>query len=295
MTTVYEEVTTNIVSMLESGDVAPWRKDWTGEALSLPHNAVTNHEYQGINIWNLTMVGWAKGFGSNQWATYKQWQSAGGQVRKGEKSTTAVFFKPLMRTDDSGEEYQINIARSFHVFNKDQVDIDMPSEEPQKLNRDDLELHGSSLEMVNSLSVRLSQGQPAYNRVLDSISMPKPETFTSMNAYFATMAHECSHATGHDKRLNRVFGKRFGDDAYAMEELVAELSAAYLCAKFGVPYELEQHASYLNSWIRKLKEDSKAIFNVAAASQRAADYISDSVSSFRLEQDQESELGRLIA
>jgi len=295
MSNVYEQVTDSIVSMLEQGDVPPWRKDWTGEPLSLPYNGVTNHQYQGVNIWNLMLTGLAKGYGSNQWATYKQWSSVGGQVRKGERSSVAVFFKPLVKTDDSGEEYQINIARAFHVFNKDQVEIDMPVEAPEKPCKVDIEVYGQSLELANSLSLRVSEGQPAYNSLLDTVYMPLSEMFTTPEAYFSTMAHECSHATGHKSRLDRTFGKRFGDDEYAMEELTAELSAAYICAKYGIAYDLQQHASYLDAWIKRLKTDTKAIFNVAAASQRAADYISDSVKSFRLINEQESELGRLIA
>ena len=292
---VYEQVTDNIVSMLEQGDVPPWRKEWSGEALAIPHNGVTGHQYQGVNVWNLMMTGWAKQYTSSQWATYKQWSDKGGQVRKGEKSTVAVFFKPLDKIDDSGNEYKLHIARAFHVFNKDQVNIDTPSEKPQILTRDEVELAGLSLQLANSLAVNVSEGAPCYIPSLDSINMPRFSSFTNGGAYFSTMAHECSHATGHSSRLDRKFGKRFGDDAYAMEELVAELSAAYICAKYGIGYDIEQHASYLSSWLKRLKEDNKAIFTVAAAAQRAADHISDSVESFRLEQQQESELGRLMA
>jgi len=295
MTTVYEQVTDNIVSMLEVGNIPPWHKSWLGEAISLPHNGVTKREYQGVNIWNLTLTGWAKGYMSNQWATYKQWKDVGGQVKKGEKSTTAVFFKPLDKVDDEGNGYKIHIARAFHVFNRDQVDIESEPETAQEADTDTLQMAGMSLEMVNAIAVRLSEGAPSYSPLLDRINMPKFSSFSSGEAYFSTMAHECSHATGHTSRLCRNFGKRFGDDAYAMEELVAELSAAYLCAKFGIGYQIEQHASYLGHWIKVLKEDSKAIFNVSAAAQRAADYISDRVESNRLIQEQESELGRLIA
>ena len=295
MSTIYEQVTNNIVSMLEAGDVPPWRKEWTGDPIDLPYNGVTKHQYRGVNIWNLVMMGWAKGFGSNQWATYKQWSSEGGQVKKGEKGSTAVFFKPIIKSDDSGREYQIHIARSFTVFNRDQVDIESEPETVCMEPRDTIELQGISHEMVNSLSVKLSEGQPAYSPMIDTIKMPSITKFTDPESYFSTMAHECSHATGHEKRLNRVFGKRFGDDAYAMEELTAELSAAYLCASKGIAYDLQQHASYLDTWIKRLKVDNKAIFNVAAAAQRAADYISESVSNQRLISEQESDLGRLIA
>ena len=292
---VYEQVTDNIVSMLEQGDVPPWRKEWSGEALSIPHNGVTGHQYQGVNVWNLMMTGWAKQYTSSQWATYKQWSDKGGQVRKGEKSTVAVYFKPLDKIDDSGNEYKLHIARAFHVFNKDQVNIDTPSEKPQILTRDEVELAGLSLQLANSLAVNVSEGAPCYIPSLDSINMPRFSSFTNGGAYFSTMAHECSHATGHSSRLDRKFGKRFGDDAYAMEELVAELSAAYICAKYGIGYDIEQHASYLSSWLKRLKQDSKAIFTVAAAAQRAADHISDSVESFREERQQISELGELIS
>lgn len=291
---VYEQVTENIVSMLEKGSVPPWRKEWNGTSIDMPHNAVTGHEYRGINIWNLLIKGWAKGYTTNQWATYKQWKDKGGQVLKGEKSTVAVFFKPLTKVDDAGNEYALHIARAFHVFNADQVDIDIPTEKPRELDRDEIELAGISMQLVNSLNVSFGKGQPSYSSSLDMVRMPEFSSFSNGGAYFSTMAHECSHATGHSSRLNRKFGKRFGDDAYAMEELVAELSAAYICAKYGIGYDIEQHASYLQSWLKKLREDNKAIFTVAAAAQRAADHISDSVKSFREEVKQTSELGRLL-
>lgn len=290
---VYEQVTDNIVAMMEQGDVPPWRKDWTGGSIQIPHNGVTKHIYQGINVWNLTLMGMFKGYSSNEWATYKQWQSAGGQVRKGERSTVAVFFKPITKIDDSGEENSFNVARSFSVFNRDQVDgLEAPV---TPSNERCIENEGLVLEMPNALNIAVKEGQPSYSPTLDIIRMPKAETFTSLEGYYATMAHECSHATGHESRLNRNFGKRFGDDEYAMEELVAELSAAYLCAKEGIPYELEQHASYLSNWIARLKKDPRAIFNVAAAAQRAADHVSESLAAYRLINEQESELGRLMA
>lgn len=291
---VYEQVTDNIVAMMEQGDVPPWRKDWTGGSIQIPHNGVTKHIYQGINVWNLTLTGMCKGYSSNEWATYKQWQSAGGQVRKGERSTVAVFFKPITKIDDSGEETSFNVARSFSVFNRDQVD-GLPEAPVTPSDEGCIENEGLVMEMPNAMGVAVREGQPSYSPTLDTIEMPKPGSFTSLEGYYATMAHECSHATGHESRLNRNFGKRFGDDEYAMEELVAELSAAYLCAKAGIPYDLQQHASYLTAWINRLKQDPRAIFNVAAAAQRAADHVSESLAAYRLINEQESELGRLMA
>jgi len=295
-TSAYQKVTDNIVSILEEDKLPPWNKEWTGEPLSLPYNSVTRHEYQGINIWNLLLTGWAKNYDSNQWATYKQWNIAGGKVKKGERSTTGIFFKPIFRTDDSGEEHIVKFVKAFSLFNRNQVEIDNELVNPshEKLPIDDVYLTGSAAEMASSLGVKIVPGSPAYSPSMDKIHMPEIDSFTTAEAYFATMAHECSHATGHNTRLKRDLTKRFGSNEYAMEELIAELSAAYLCSKYNVGYAIEQHASYLKSWIKVLKEDNKAIFHVAAASQRAADYVQDSVSSMRLEVEQESELGQLM-
>lgn len=284
MTNVHETITNEIVALLEQG-TKPWQKEWDSP-ISMPFNVVSDNTYNGINIISLWVSQMVNGYESNCWGTYKQWKSFGAQVMKGQKGTAACYFKPMVRTGDDGEDYSFNIARHFTLFNAEQVEgYDEPKPEIRNPNPN------VSTELHRILGVTLDAGPPSYNPLTDTIKMYKPERFNSDASYMATYFHECTHSTAHKSRLDRQLGKRFGDDAYAFEELIAELGAAFLCADKGIPFNLEHHASYIDHWVKRCKEDKRAIFNAAAAAQKAKEFIDMEI---KLHQ-QESELGRLIA
>jgi antirestriction protein ArdC len=281
---IYAQVTAKIVADLENG-VRSWNQPWTnrggGEVLiPIRHNGVS---YRGVNVLLLWIEAMRKGFSSPKWMTYNQAQTLGGQVRKGERGSMVVFTKPLevTRTDEAGAEVEKNIRllRRYTVFNTEQIE-NLPAEfypQPEAPHPLDERIEAAD-SFVNATGAVLNHGgdRAFFAPSRDIIQMPPFERFTGKEAYYATLLHELTHWTGHESRLKREFGKRFGDRIYANEELVAELGAAFLCASLGITPEIRQdHAAYIGDWLAILKEDNRAIFRAAAHAQRAADFLNE--------------------
>ena len=272
-----ETITAAIVERLEAG-TRPWVQPWTGASVSRPLRACGT-PYQGINVLWLWMAAEAAGHSSPFWMTYRQSQLLGGQVRKGERGTVAIFYRAYQTEeaddgDEAADRRTRRVLKSFTVFNACQID-GLPSRffpEPQPLpppTERDHALDGFFAAVP--ARIRHSGDEAFYSPVMDQITMPEPGLFRDLDHYLATLAHELSHWTGHDSRLARQMGGRFGSEAYAMEELVAELSSAILGAELGLPVDhLDDHASYLASWLKVLKGDSRAILTVAAKAEAAA-------------------------
>jgi antirestriction protein ArdC len=272
-----ETITAAIVARLEAG-TRPWVQPWTGASVSRPLRACGT-PYQGINVLWLWMAAEAAGHSSPYWMTYRQSQLLRAQVRKGERGTVAIFYRAYRaenadeRDEDSGPRSR-RVLKSFTVFNACQIDglpdrfFPEPRPLPPRTERD--RLLEAFFEAVPA-TVRHRGAEAFYSPVLDQIMMPEPGLFRDLDHYRATLAHELSHWTGHDSRLARQMSGRFGSEAYAMEELVAELSSAILGAELGLPVEhLDHHASYLASWLKVLKADNRAILTVAAKAEEAA-------------------------
>jgi antirestriction protein ArdC len=272
-----ETITAAIVERLEAG-TRPWVQPWTGASVSRPLRACGT-PYQGINVLWLWMAGEAAGHSSPFWMTYRQSQLLGGQVRKGARGTVAIFYRAYQTEeaddgDEAADRRTQRVLKSFTVFNACQVD-GLPNRffpEPKPLpppTKRDQTLDG----FFASVPARIRHwgAEAFYSPTLDQITMPEPGLFRDLDHYRATLAHELSHWTGHDSRLARHMAGRFGSEAYAMEELVAELSSAILGAELGLPVDhLDHHASYLASWLKVLKADSRAILTVAAKAEEAA-------------------------
>ena len=268
---MYNTITNSIIEKLEAG-TAPWVKPWSAIPAGADRNVVTNKPYNGINRLVLGMSGRS----TSLWATYNQWKAMGVQVQKGEKSTSIVFFKPVTstKTNASGETETSGYAlmKSFAVFNADQTDYDipltdvMPSFEPSALCDTRIQLTGAIIHHGGNSA--------HFTPLTDSITLPRPDAFTSSDAYYATAFHELTHWTGVKARLDRDLNGRFGNEAYAFEELVAELGSAFLCADHGIHGQL-QHADYIGNWLKVLKSDNKAIFKASALAQKATDYINN--------------------
>jgi len=268
MTNQYQAITDTIIKALESGS-APWVKPWNATTSGLDRNVVTDRQYNGINRLLLGMQGRT----SPLWATYNQWQSIGAQVQKGEKSTTIVLFKPVSkeRTNSDGETEVSSFAmmKSFAVFNADQTDYQAPSIELGEFNS----IAQCEERMIKTGAIINHGGDSAfYHPSTDSIRLPIPSDFESEASYYATAFHELAHWTGAKHRLDRTFGARFGDSQYALEELVAELTSAFLCADHHIDGKL-QHTNYIASWLKALKDDNQAIFKASALAQKASDYL----------------------
>jgi antirestriction protein ArdC len=272
-----ETITAAIVERLEAG-TRPWVQPWTGASVSRPLRACGT-PYQGINVLWLWMAAEAAGHSSPFWTTYRQSQLLGGQVRKGERGTVAIFYRayqaeePDESDDDAGPRTR-RVLKSFTVFNACQIEglpsrfFPQPRSLPPATERD----HAlDSFFAAMPARIRHWGAEAFYSPILDQITMPEPALFRDLDHYRATLAHELSHWTGHDSRLARQMGGRFGSEVYAMEELVAELSSAMLGAELGLPVDhLDHHASYLASWLKVLKADSRAILTVAAKAEEAA-------------------------
>ncbi len=278
-----KEVTDTIIKALEAG-TAPWVKPWTAANSGLPMKQDTGQAYRGINILLLTLAGMS--FGSNEWYTFKQAQTRGGNVRKGEKGTMVVFWKMLKRTEEdefTGEEKEklIPMLRQFTVFNRDQIDG-----LPEIVIEDvpDFERHEEAEMTISNSGADITYGQnrAAYSPTMDCIHMPEREAFENPECFYSTSFHELAHWTGSKSRLDRDLKGSFGGESYAFEELVAEIGSAFLCAEHRIDGAL-QHPSYIAHWIKGLKEDQNAIFRAAKLAQAAADLINEGEEALKLQ------------
>lgn len=274
-TNVYEAVTAKIVSVLEAGlakGCLTWRGQ--GEPGRIPYNLKTGRPYSGSNVLSLWISADERRFTSPAWLTFKQALDMGGNVRKGEKATLGIYhdsYEKKGETEDGTEESKrVRFAKAFYLFNADQVEgigQDRPATEWDPLERAE--------ETVASSGANVSEGgtRAFFSPLRDEIRLPDRHRFDRPEDFYAVAFHELTHWTGHKSRLARDFGKRFGTEEYAMEELVAELGAAFLCAETGVDGKAEFHANYVESWLRVLRNDKRAIVTAASAACKAAEFV----------------------
>jgi antirestriction protein ArdC len=256
----------------------PWH--CSGRFASSPINATSRKPYRGINTVCLWAAAEAKGYESGAWATYAQWQEHGGQVRKGEKATTVVFWKfangkPENQDGEDGQfvTSKLLFCRAYSVFNQAQVDYYTPDAEPE---RPLLERIEQTEKWFRSIGATVEHGgnRAYYSPTSDHIQMPPFAAFEENVSYYSTLGHEHVHWTARPERCDRQLGKRFGNSQYAAEELIAELGAAFVCAHLGLSTEPRaDHAEYIQSWLRILNADKRAIFTAASKAQQAADYL----------------------
>jgi antirestriction protein ArdC len=276
---IFERITNQIADAIESGApdyVMPWHK--TGQSLECPINAVTGRAYRGVNVLTLWLQGSAAGFESGQWATYRQWSESGAQVRKGERGSQVFFWqqreKASEAADDGDDRRRLGfVAKAFTVFNADQVDGFSALPVPVLSESD---RNAQAEQFVRNLGAAIEhRGDRAfYSPGYDRIHMPDFGQFKSPSGYYSVLAHELTHWTGAKHRLDRNLGTRFGSADYAMEELIAELGAAFTCAKLGLRTEPRRdHAPYVASWLQALRGDSRAIFTAASKAQEATDFL----------------------
>ena len=276
----YQELTDKIIAALEAG-VAPWRRPWDPNACggsNIPVNVATGHRYRGVNLFVLGMSPLVFTSGDPRWCSYRQAAARGWQVRKGEKATPVYFYKPIEIEDKSAdsdrETRRIPMLRTFSVFHASQID-GVPAFEPPSATKtvperiDDVEI----IVKASSVPVRIGGDRAFYSPALDLIQMPPDEAFHSPEVRATTLFHELAHASGHASRLNRDLSGKFASALYAKEEIRAEWASCAIGSILGLPCDLPSHASYLQSWIKVLKQDRREIFRAAAEAQRIADYI----------------------
>ena len=255
---IHASITRAIVQAIENG-IGEHRLPWarTGTPSVRPRNAVTKQAYRGINVLSLWLSAEQHGFTHGLWASYRQWHEAGAQVRKGEKGSLVVFYKEFTvgtdpAVDDDGTR---RVARASWVFNASQVDgytiPGMPDLPP--IER---EANAEAFIAATGAIIRHGGDMAYYRPSSDQIQMPDERLFTGSTLstrtedYYSVLAHELTHWSGAEKRLNRLMRARFGDEAYAMEELVAELGAAFLCADLAITHTPRaDHAGYIAHWL----------------------------------------------
>ena len=282
---VYSRITNKIIADLEQG-VSTWLKPWNADHAAgittrpLRHNGIP---YKGINVLMLWSAAVSKGYACPLWLTFKQALELGGNVRKGESGEMVVFANRITRTetDDKGAEVEreIPFMKGYTVFNAEQCE-NLPAHytakaeapaltSPQRIEAAD------RFFAATGADIRHGGISAFYVEGPDYIQLPPFGAFRDAASYAATLAHEITHWTKHEKRLARDFGRVVqGDEGYAKEELVAELGAAFLCADLGItPEVMPDHAAYIASWLKALKDDKRLIFSAAAHAQRAADHL----------------------
>jgi len=270
---IYDNVTNRIIEELEKG-AAPWIKPWNAGA-SEDQNIVSHKPYQGINRIILGMSGYT----SPLWASFKQWQALGANVRKGEKGTMIVFYSPIVKTtirdnDPNPEKDVYHCLKTYYVFNAAQVEgIEFEQPKPAIEQFNPVPALDDRIQKTGA-TIKHGHNQAFYRPGDDFIGMPDKNIFKGEEHYYATVLHELTHWSGAKHRLDRTKGARFADAAYAFEELVAEMGAAFLCQDYGISGDL-RHADYIGSWLKCLRADNKAIFNAAALAQKAANYINE--------------------
>lgn len=274
---VYEQVTQRVIDLLDAGTV-PWHKPWNATS-GMPRSMSTGKTYRGVNVFLLAVTEAAEGYPSSWWGTYRQIQEMGGQVRKGERATSVVFWKLLEKVDD-GNALQIPFLRSFSVFNAGQADGLLETYTTTSTTGTEWAPLGRCEQVAAGYRgpvVRHGGDRACYSPRADVVSMPERTAFENAEGYYSTLFHELTHSTGHASRLARpdlLEFHAFGDQSYSREELVAEMGAAMLAGIVGIEQAtVPASAAYVASWLRVLKGDKKLIVQAAAQAQKAADLI----------------------
>ena len=292
----YSKVATPIIDSLDQGHI-PWRRDWM-RGSSVPCNHESGRPYAGSNIISCWTANWARGYTSNRWLTFpaikrlglKFKEEAGSDANKG---TPVVIYKPPKVDKNTGEVLQRAFAANGSIFNIEQLvgvtdptDYDLKDHDPADV--------GDAIKVARALDVPVEEGEPSYSPIKDSIKMPNLGKFSTVQAFMAVLGHECCHATGHPSRLNRELSTDFGSIEYAYEELIAEFGAAFLCAEWGIEYSLEQHASYIQSWVKLLKDKPKALSEAASAAGKAVTFISNKLVELDIHMEHSASLSDLL-
>nr|WP_280971510.1 zincin-like metallopeptidase domain-containing protein [Cupriavidus gilardii]WDE72649.1 IncP-type DNA transfer primase TraC [Cupriavidus gilardii] len=287
-----QALTERLIEQLKAG-TAPWQKPWDPRDGSgqLPYNAVTGRPYRGMNSLWLSAIGMASGFDDPRWATFKQAQAQGWQVRKGSKGVRIEYYvfteqrglvdesgAPVLGEDGKQKKITVELERPIRttavVFHVSQMDgVPELKRAPRLYEWDPIERAEQILAASGARIIHDQNDRAFYTSVRDEIHMPKRDQFRSDAAYYSTALHELGHWTGHESRLNRKLGNSFGSPDYAKEELRAELASYFLADQLGIPHDPGQHAAYVGSWIKALEDDHNEIFRAAADAQKITEYV----------------------
>jgi len=274
---VYQLVTNQIIQRLEAG-VIPWQKPWADAGM--PMNLISKRPYRGINLWLLNTLPYER----NLYLTWDQLKKIGGSVKQGEHGQIVVFWKQVKKQseemDSADKPKQAPLLRYYKVFNVAQC-RDIPVDLVPEMHKDDVipiqECEAIISTMPSCPEIKHKEQKAFYHIEQDYINMPKKKSFKTPESYYSTIFHELVHSTGAEKRLGRASiteMSEFGSPAYSIEELIAELGAAYLCSFSGIlPKEIENSVAYISGWLEQLKNDKRFIVTASGQAQKAADLI----------------------
>ncbi len=279
---IHQKVTDTIISYLENG-ITPWQRPWNVHDTSfrIPCNSLSQKPYSGVNVLLLWGAARERVFSSHEWASFKQWSANKESIRKGEKGTMVVYYD-FMEKEEDGEIKKIPFIKSYSVFNRCQLSSYNPD---NKLNIEETPLaqriaFADLFVLHTHAKVKHIGAKACYRPDTDEIRLPKISAFkdtdhsSATENLYSTLFHELVHWSGHPSRLNREFGKRFGDHAYAAEELLAELGSAFLCADLYISRDpRKDHASYIASWLQALKNNKYLITSAANNASKAVNYL----------------------
>lgn len=277
---IYTRITAEIIAAIEAG-AGHYRMPWhhNGSAISRPTNVSSQRRYRGANVLALWIAAAAAGYASGIWGTYRQWQAAGAQVRRGEKGTAVMLWKQVASTGDEDDEddepsaRRRVFARAFTVFNVAQIDGYTPPPVPVL---SETERCADAERFIDHLGITtVFDGSEAYYRPSnDTVYMPPFLQFRDATSFYGVRLHECGHASGAAHRLDRDLSGRFGSAAYAMEEITVELLSGMILADLGLAHHPRpDHAAYISSWLEVLKSNPRAIVTAASKAQAAADWM----------------------
>ena len=284
---IAQEITDKLIARLEEGGPLPWRRPWQSSALAMPLRS-TGEAYKGINNLLLHIETACNGYASPYWMTFRQAKELGGSVRKGERSSTVIYYGTAPKKGDAvaeggdgAEGGMYRFLKGYAVFNASQID-GLPEHFHPILSPVDtgVRMEDRLQGIVDRMPFAVEHGyeHAAYREHGDRIVMPDPSRFESVEAHAATLLHEMQHATGIESRLNRECFARYhaDEEQRAEEELVAEIGAMQLGARLGMAGEhIDNHAAYVGGWLRRLKSDKRFIFKAAAAAQTGCDWLLD--------------------
>jgi antirestriction protein ArdC len=273
---LFEKVNNQIIQLMKDNG-QDWAKGWASKYVhDTPRNVISNKGYSGFN----SFITYCAPFSSPLWGTYKQWKDKGVQVNKGEKATHIIYASKFVPKDQKNlpkdEQKMAFCLKPYAIFNSEQTDYVMPACEIVEVEKS-ADVHADAEVFVSNTGANIQhQGNSAfYSPGLDKITMPPREQFYTTSDYYGTLLHELTHWTRHESRLDRSFNqKRFGDEGYAQEELVAELSSAILCAHIGIDAEPRaDHAKYINNWIKAIRNNESAMLTAFSHATKAVEYL----------------------
>lgn len=273
---IYGEITDNIISELEKG-VPPWEKPWFNKA---PINAVTGQSYKGVNFLNLISVLSKLNIENAdfRFLTFQQAVKNNWTVKRGEKAVARViYFNPAPKLRPESEikprSVKVPILRTYPVFHSSQINGMPDFQEPEMLQGVESINAVEIMIWASKADIRFSKYDAYYSPLLDVISMPAKEQFSSIEGYYGTLLHELGHWAGHSSRLNRQLENQYGSEAYAIEELIVELAMVFLFSELGLKFSSRNHISYMDSWIRVLKNDRFQIKKASSEAQKIANFL----------------------